>query len=377
MIQDLKSSLQKLKTEPPRVNNHTTLTGYPLNGTSKLECLTIGQEVDILHSKWSSTCIQVKEQYSKLSIALKNVKGRGLTPLSQDSSRHTTPEKPEESVALKKVTTQNGGTHVQNGGTHPYDLLEVNGNASLDSLLESLQLEAEKQVKSLDNELSLLSNTHPKPSLPKPSVLSNQHKTSAKNGHTHLSSTDQTVKHVRQISNPINSTKSLVPPSKPPRTKSPLRINYSFPQSLRTSPEPLVSTTPVINKITPPPILDKPHTQVTRKTTPPPVSTKPPCRLAKKLDDVSRLIDKSQLILMTDSPCELQSSIIEKKISEMRVSREYLLRVSSSNMSFKDVILVDHFEIIRTDRYTAIIFCIHFTPRVIKNASYFGIRCTA
>ena len=360
------------------MNNHTTLTSYPLNGTSKLECLTIGQEVDVLHSKWSSTCIQVKEQYSKLSIALKNVKGRGLTPLSQDNSRHTSPEKPEESVTLKKVMTQNGGgTHVQNGGTHPYDLLEVNGNASLDSLLESLQLEAEKQVKSLDNELNLLSNTHPKPSLPKPSVLSNQHKTSAKNGHTHLSSTDQTVQHVRQISNPVNSTKPLVPPSKPPRTKSPLRINYSFPQSLRTSPEPLVSTTPVINKITPPPILDKPPTQVTRKTTPPPVLSKPPCRLAKKLDDVSRLIDKSQLILMTDSPCELQSAIIEKKICEMRVSRDYLLCVSSSNMSFKNVILVDHLEITRTHRYTTITFCILFTARVIKNASYFSRRCTA
>jgi hypothetical protein len=56
------------------------------NRTLSLECSRISKQVGIVHSKWSQICQQVKQLYSKLSIALAAISGRSPSPVSSNGS---------------------------------------------------------------------------------------------------------------------------------------------------------------------------------------------------------------------------------------------------------------------------------------------------
>ncbi len=259
------------------------------NSISHSESIQMLQDIDALQTKWSSTCLKAKKEYMKLSAAFKSVSTRDNSPLSVSSSngsdsRHTTPE---------KVDDINGSTVV-----------------SLDSLLESLRLEAELHVESLNTELDAMSDVHEvhkPPPLPKPSVLSNSH--GPKNGQTQhaLCIPDKTIAYKRHSSGIMNSNTSVVqpthPPPKPERKKPPLKVNNSCPSFFPPDLSPTKKSHSVIIKI-------RPQLETDQNV---------PCRLSKKINDAAGLLKTVGSIIIPTYPCELQPSSIEGRLSAVKV----------------------------------------------------------
>ena len=263
----------------------TGSTDSPTNNISHSESMQMLQDIDSLQTKWSSTCVKAKKQYTKLSTALKNANVRDVSPLSISSSnesgsdsRHTTPEKSDDTNSTL---------------------------VSLDSLLDSLRLEAERQVESLNTELDALSEVHKPPPLPKPSVLSNSHTTKSNQTQYALCISDKTIAYKRHSNSLMNGNSSVItpthPPPKPERKKPPLKVNNSCPV-FSLDDLPIKKSHSVSVQIR--------HELETGNTS---------CRLSKKIEDAAGFLKRVESIVVPTYPCELQPTSIEGRLSAIKV----------------------------------------------------------
>ena len=299
MIKSIKASLKETEFQSMADSSQSLPNLY--QSENPLQML---QDVDALQMQWSSTCMKAKKDFLKLSIALKNANVRGISPLSSSgssagpNSRHTTPEEAGERTS--QSTKSNDRTF------NPYDTpsAAIGSVVTLDSLLDSLRLEVERQTESAGIELA--DEIHIRsPPLPKPSVLSNSsHATKNNQSQYVLYGRDKTKAFKRHSSSSMNgSTRSIPPPHPPPkpeRRKPPLKVNNSCP----SFPLDLLP-----NK--------KFHSVV--QIRPPVGGAVAHCRLARKISDVSDLLKRVESIVIPSYPCELKSVCIEGRLSAIKV----------------------------------------------------------
>ena len=295
MIKSIKASLKETEFQSMADSSQSLPNLY--QSDNPIQML---QDIDALQMRWSSTCTKAKKDFSKLSLALKNANFRGISPLSSSSgnstgpnSRHTTPDEASERTSQS--------TKGNNRPFNPYDIpsAAIGSVVTLDSLLDSLKLEVERQAESAGIELT--DETHIRsPPLPKPSVLSNSSHATKNNQLQY--GRDKTRSFKRHSSSPMNgSTRSIPPPHPPPkpeRKKPQLKVNNSCP----SFPLDLLP-----NK--------KSHSVVQIR----PLAGGAPCRLAKKISDVSGLLKRVESIVIPSYPCELKSVCIEGRLSAIKV----------------------------------------------------------
>ena len=316
-MKDRHGVIKSLKFTLEELNKHFEGGHSPME-MPRSEQIKIQQDIDALHTKWSSTCVRAKKEYSKLSLALQNTNIRGVSPLSQSSScdsRHTTPENYDEiSSGLGNKMVNGNDLHVPACSMSSSDSTLPDKNAIFDSLLDSLKRQADQQVESLNNELDMLSKVHRPPPLPKPSVLSNSHKSLSRslNNQPPLSNQDATTSINRQNRGTVNGTAKAStpthtppPPPKPARKKPPLQPNNSNP------------SLPPIQKE-----MRKSHSLV--QIRPLTEIESDQCRLAKKLKDTEGMLKRTESIILSSFPCELQSENIQGKLTGVKVGYFFL-----------------------------------------------------
>lgn len=239
------------------------------NRTTSLECSKISKQVAAVHTKWSTVCQQVKQLYSKLSIALATISGRSPSPISSTGSLEGTNS--DRSLSPEEASKQNGKksySHLDSvvinsppppsSNSHPASrsasLPRPPNNASLDDLLDSLKEEAEKhnsgsKSQTLPGNRSLLQRGTPPP------------------------------KNLQLTSSSESQHTPSPPPPKPARTKG---VGFQ----LRGSGS---------------------------------LERVPSCRLSVKLKEMNEQIDGAESTIMKGVASRLESKEIEARLNEIRV----------------------------------------------------------
>ena len=256
------------------------------NRVTSLECAKISKQLTTIHTKWSNVCQQVKQLYSKLSIALATISGRSPSPISSTGSTDRANSDRSQSPETEN-SKENGSSYSQLDNvvvnTPPVSSYSkrfqfprssnslprstANSNESLDDLLDSLKQEAEEQQtrhsakksQTLPNKSrSMLHGTTPPPKNLQITTLQPS-----------LSSASSESQHTPS------------PPPKPARVKG---AGLQLPKSTD------------------------------------PLERLPSCRLSIKLKEMSAQINTTKSTLMKGVACLLNSKEIEARLSDMRVS---------------------------------------------------------
>lgn len=338
IIQELKTLLKEVTDE----NNRTTS-----NRLTSLECSKISKQVTTVHTKWSSICQQVKQLYSKLSIALASVSGRSPSPVSPTAT-------------LEKSTEGEEGDMTSNGSNN--DSLN---RSKLDDIVTTSSIPLTSPLKTTST--GLVSNgsaftpqpTIPQPTIPQSPVLRSTMPQSTVPQSPVLRSTVPQSPVLRSAVPQSPVLRSTVRQSSVPQFNVPQQSNVTQSTILRQSSVPHQSSNDLHKSLddlldalkeevegttstnshhaktqTLPSNMRGIHLQETPPTSPKPARghtlphqrssdllyAPPPCRLSRKLEENTGQLDMVERSVMRGVACLLESVEIESRLKDMRVS---------------------------------------------------------
>ena len=281
------SVLQEMKGLLKEVNEENMGSG-PSNRLTSLECSKLSKQVTTMHTKWSSICQQVKQLYSKLSIALASVNGRSPSPVSPTSK--------------------------ENGNGHSTSVkLDIIVNKSSNNCLSPQQHQHSHSATSLPsprasptfrlNSYQSRPLSRPPPGSPQRPMSSGSHTrpVPARSQSMNESLDDLLDALKEEAENHISSHSS----------KAPASNAGSYPVGVSTPPPP---PKPARSKSQPQPQQQKRFSNSSLEKT-------PLCRLSVKLEEMSLQVDGAEESIMRGVACFLDSKEIEGRLKEMRVSR--------------------------------------------------------
>ena len=282
------SVLQEMKGLLKEVNEENMGSGSS-NRLTSLECSKLSKQVTTMHTKWSSICQQVKQLYSKLSIALASVSGRSPSPVSPTSKEngngHST------STKLDSIVNKSSNNHLspqQHQHSHSATSLP-SPRASPTFRLNSHQSHpfSRPPPGSPQRPMSSGPHTHPTPS----------------RSRSMNESLDDLLDALKEeAENHISSHSS----------KAPTSNAGSFPVGMSTPPPP---PKPARSKSQP-----QPQQQQQKRFSNSSLEKTPLCRLSVKLEEMSLQVDGAEESIMRGVACFLDSKEIEGRLKEMRVS---------------------------------------------------------
>lgn len=306
-IKSFYSDLEKEEAVHGLAKSDGFFAGGSANGVKSSRTSDRIQRVQVL---WTDTCREVKHQYSKLSSALVSLTGRALTPVSNTSTPSPT-HSGNKSASPDERELEPAGQKMSRTGPMSIEPREQLNEESLDSILSSLQQEVNQQVASLeqyianDDDLSSrkpISSHVASKSVPRKPLGVDIVSPSADRSPSHRSkSVSQSSPFKHKLL--TNSLSSLPKPS---------QQNTDHDDAMKELDD-------FISSFSPPPMQGNSSYRMRSST-----SDKANCRLARKLREMTPKLREAENSLDSDAPCPLQAAAIERRMTDYKVSQQFV-----------------------------------------------------